>query len=73
MARRAWLRRRDAGTRRTCSVCTGAFLLACAGLLDGRVVTTHWRSVLTGCASCTPRCGWRTTASTWTAASTGPR
>ena len=26
----------------------------------------------TGCASCTPRCGWRT-ASTWTAASTGPR
>ena len=41
---RAWLRRRDAGTRRTCSVCTGAFLLACAGLLDGRVVTTHWRS-----------------------------
>jgi transcriptional regulator GlxA family with amidase domain len=41
---RAWLRRRDAGTRRTCSVCTGAFLLASAGLLDGRVVTTHWRS-----------------------------
>ena len=39
---RAWLRRRDAGTRR--SVCTGAFLLASAGLLDGRVVTTHWRS-----------------------------
>lgn len=41
---RAWLRRRDAGTRRTCSVCTGAFLLAAAGLLDGRAVTTHWRS-----------------------------
>lgn len=41
---RAWLRRRDAGTRRTCSVCTGAFALAAAGLLEGRAVTTHWRS-----------------------------
>lgn len=41
---RAWLRRRNAGTRRTSSVCTGAFILAAAGLLDGRAVTTHWRS-----------------------------
>jgi transcriptional regulator GlxA family with amidase domain len=39
-----WLRDRDQTTRRTCSVCTGAFLLAAAGLLDGREVTTHWRS-----------------------------
>lgn len=31
-----------AGARRTCSVCGGAFLLAAAGLLDGRTVTTHW-------------------------------
>ncbi len=30
-------------TRRTCSVCSGSFLLAAAGLLKGRQATTHWR------------------------------
>jgi len=37
-----WLRRRVTDVRRYGSVCTGVFLLAAAGLLDGKRVTTHW-------------------------------
>jgi len=37
-----WIAHASTGARRTASVCTGAFLLARAGLLDGRRATTHW-------------------------------
>ncbi|MEI2415658.1 GlxA family transcriptional regulator [Orrella sp. JC864] len=37
-----WLRRRAPSARRFGSICSGAFFLAAAGLLDGRRVTTHW-------------------------------
>lgn len=38
-----WVAETAPAARRTCSVCLGAFVLAAAGLLDGRRAVTHWR------------------------------
>ena len=40
---RAWVRRQLSTARRIASVCTGAFLLAEPGILDGQRATTHWK------------------------------
>jgi transcriptional regulator GlxA family with amidase domain len=37
-----WVRERAKDCPRICSVCVGSFLLAAAGLLDGRRAATHW-------------------------------
>jgi transcriptional regulator GlxA family with amidase domain len=38
-----WIAKAAQRSRRVASICTGAFLLGAAGLLDGKQVVTHWR------------------------------
>jgi len=38
----SWIAETGGRARRVASICTGAFLLAAAGLLDGKQVATHW-------------------------------
>jgi transcriptional regulator GlxA family with amidase domain len=40
-----WLKRLRSDAELVASVCTGAFVLAAAGLLDARPVTTHWEDL----------------------------
>jgi AraC family transcriptional activator FtrA len=39
----AWIREAHARGARLCSICSGVFVLAAAGVLDGQRATTHWR------------------------------
>ena len=48
----AWLRGASARSERFGSICNGAFMLARAGLLDGRTVTTHWSDASALAALC---------------------
>jgi transcriptional regulator GlxA family with amidase domain len=43
----AWLSREGRNARRLCGICTGTFLLAAAGLVGKRRVTTHWEATHT--------------------------
>ena len=38
----AWIKSAAQNARRACSVCSGAFLLAATGTLNGKRVATHW-------------------------------
>ncbi len=40
----AWIQKAASHAKRVCSVCSGTFVLAKAGLTDGKKVTTHWRA-----------------------------
>ncbi|ADU30953.1 DJ-1/PfpI family protein [Evansella cellulosilytica] len=40
-----WINQQSKTASYMCSVCTGAFLLAEAGLLNGRKATTHWMDI----------------------------
>ena len=62
----------SARTRRLASVCTGSFVLAQAGLLDGQRATTHWHDARV-VARAFPRCPWNRTRSSSATATCSPR
>ena len=68
----ARLRRLAVDARRVTSICSGAFLLAAAGLLDGRRAATHWAECNCWPAG-TPPSTWTATPSTSVTATPGPR
>ena len=68
----AYLRQAARDCRRVASVCSGAFLIAEAGLLDGKRATTHW-SRSRQFALRIPMCGWNPTASSFATARSGAR
>jgi transcriptional regulator GlxA family with amidase domain len=39
----AWIAEASTRSRRVASICTGAFVLGAAGLIDGKKVVTHWK------------------------------
>lgn len=39
----SWIKQQSMQVRRICSICTGAFILAEASILDNRKVATHWK------------------------------
>ncbi len=63
-----FLRAQMASTRRMASVCSGAFLLAAAGLLDGRRATTHWSRTQNFARELSRTCGSSPTASSYATA-----
>ena len=68
----AWLRANRLRARRYGSICTGAFVLAAAGLLDGKRATTHW-ALADDSAAATPRSRSKPTPSTSATATSTPR
>ena len=43
----SWIKQQSMQVRRICSICTGAFILAEASILDNRKVATHWNLLKT--------------------------